>query len=84
MTYTTQKQKILDHLKEHGSITSWTAIQTYRITRLSEYIRSLRHDGLNISSVKEKNEETHWVRYELYKGEGQGVFFSSISKDRQW
>ena len=72
-----QKLQVLNHLKEHGSITSWEAIQRYRITRLSEYIRSLRHeDGLNISSIPEKNEDTHWVRYKLFAEEtnGQGVF----------
>ena len=73
----TQKQKVLNHLKEHGSITSWDAIQHYRITRLSEYIRSLRHeDGLNITSINEKNDNAHWVRYKMFKEEenGQAVF----------
>ncbi len=68
-----QKQVVLDHLLEHGTITSWDAIQKYRITRLSEYIRSLRQeDGLNIESIPEKNENTHWVRYKLFIQETNG------------
>ena len=68
-----QKQVILDHLLEHGTITSWDAIQQYRITRLAEYIRSLRQDdGLDIDSIPEKNEQTHWVRYKLYKQDAAG------------
>ena len=71
--YVTQKQKVLNHLKIHGSITSWDAIQNYRITRLSEYIRSLRHeDGLNITSINEKNDNTNWVRYKFFKEEESG------------
>lgn len=71
--YLTQKQKVLDHLKEHGSITSWTAIQQYRITRLSEYIRSLRRDdGLKITSIREKNHNTNWVRYKMFKADSNG------------
>lgn len=68
-----QKQQVLNHLKEFGSITSWEAIQRYRITRLSEYIRLLRHeDGLNIVSIPENNEEAHWVRYKLIAEEKNG------------
>ena len=46
----TQKDRVLDHLKEQGTITSWEAIQNYGITRLSEYIRQLRLDGYMIAS----------------------------------
>ena len=46
----TARDRVLDHLKEHGTITSWEAIQNYDITRLSEYIRQLRLDGYMIAS----------------------------------
>ena len=44
----TQENIILDHLKEHKFITSWEAIQEYRITRLSARIYELREKGYQI------------------------------------
>ena len=38
------KQRILNHLIQFGSITSWEAIMDYGCTRLSEYIRQIRED----------------------------------------
>lgn len=65
----TQVQKILNHLKEHSSITSWEAIQKYRITRLSAVIFVLRESGYDILTVKEYNEKTgtNFARYTLIK-----------------
>lgn len=48
----TQKQIILDHLKNHGSITSIEAIEKYRITRLSDRIFNLRNDGIDIKTTR--------------------------------
>lgn len=39
----TQRNEVLRHLKEFGSITSWEAIQEYGATRLSAIIYDLRH-----------------------------------------
>ena len=44
----TQENQILNHLKKHKFITSWEAIQEYRITRLSARIYELREKGFNI------------------------------------
>lgn len=44
------KEIILEHLQEHGSITSLEAIEKYRCTRLSHYIYLLRKEGNNIVS----------------------------------
>ena len=44
----TQENQILNHLKKHKFITSWEAIQEYRITRLSARIYQLREKGHNI------------------------------------
>ncbi len=41
----TQKEQILGHLKEYGSITSWDAIMEYGVTRLSHHIYCLRNEG---------------------------------------
>ena len=61
----TQLDQIRQHLKEHGHITSWDAIQAYRMTRLSEYIRQLREEGWQITSEWEHNETRRWVKYVL-------------------
>jgi len=60
----TQKEQIRNHLYEKGEITSWDAIMIYGITRIGEYIRSLRHeDHLDIESVWEENNGKRYVRY---------------------
>lgn len=41
----TKSSKVLNHLKKHGSITSWIAIQKYDATRLSAIIFNLRELG---------------------------------------
>ena len=63
-----QETIVLNHLKTHGTITSWEAITEYHITRLSEMIRRLRAKGHNITTervYKEKDGET--VMYGIYK-----------------
>ena len=50
-----QGKMVLQHLKEHGSITSYEAIKLFGATRLSAIIYDLRHkDGYNISSSMKK------------------------------
>ena len=44
------KEIILEHLQEHGSITSLEAIEKYHCTRLSHYIYLLRKEGYVIES----------------------------------
>lgn len=68
------KQRILDHLLNFGTITTWEAIRDYGCTRISEYIRQLRADGYLIINVTEKGtnrygEKTNWVRYTLERKE---------------
>jgi len=47
----TQETVILQHLMQHGSITSFEAIQLYGVTRLSAIIYTLRHKrGFNIAT----------------------------------
>ena len=45
-----KQQKVLEHLKAHGSITSLEAIQKFRATRLSSIIYRLR-DRYNITTI---------------------------------
>ena len=66
----TQYDRVLNHLKRFGSITSWEAIMEYGITRISATIYQLRQDGYLIDSVvvccrNRFNEPTHYVRYVL-------------------
>ena len=64
-------QRIYDHLKEFGSITSWEAIKEYGNTRLSDSIYKLRKKGYDICNEKESStnrygEKVDYVRYKLY------------------
>ena len=43
-----QRNEVLNHLKEHGSITSMEAFENYGATRLSAIIFDLRKEGYNI------------------------------------
>ena len=43
------KELILQHLQEHGSITSLEAIEKYHCTRLAQYIYLLRKEGYSIT-----------------------------------
>lgn len=44
-------EKVLIHLIEKGSITSWEAILEYGATRLSAIIFNLRKRGMNIETM---------------------------------
>ncbi|ABQ13598.1 helix-turn-helix domain-containing protein [Dichelobacter nodosus] len=48
----TQKRLIAAHLKKHGSISSWEAIELYHCTRLGAYIYELRESGWDISTLR--------------------------------
>jgi hypothetical protein len=73
---TTQKDRILRHLKDYGSITSLEAITEYGILRLASRINDLRRMGIPIvsetKSGKNRYEET--IHYSVYKlAEGSTV-----------
>lgn len=66
----TQNDKILNHLRDHGGITSMEAYEIYGCTRLSARIKDLRDEGFNIKSIREtrKNrygEKVSFSRYTL-------------------
>lgn len=67
----TMKERILRHLIDYGTITSWEAIQEYGCTRLGHYIYLLRRiENYNITDevIKSKNrygEHTHFKKYHL-------------------
>ena len=63
----TQENIILDHLKENKFITTWEAIQEYRITRLSARIYELRERGHNIITKNISENGKRFAEYSLIK-----------------
>ena len=67
----TMKERILRHLEDYGSITTWEAIQEYGCTRLGHYIYLLRRkDNYIITDEVFKcrnkyGEHTHYKKYYL-------------------
>ena len=62
------EERILNHLKEYGYITTWEAIKNYGCTRLSQYILLLRQKNLKITDTWEhsKNRYGQSVKYKKY------------------
>lgn len=50
MAELTQNQKVLNHLKNEGAITSMMAFSKYSITRLAARVKDLRDQGHEIES----------------------------------
>lgn len=66
----TQKEKILKHITDYGSITSLEAVSEYGIMRLASRISDLKKDGVNINTKFEtsKNrygEKVNYARYSI-------------------
>lgn len=67
-------QKVLQHLEEKGSITSWEAIKEYGATRLSGIIYNLKDKGYDIITEMEEftdryGDKSRFARYYLKKEE---------------
>ena len=65
---TTQHQKIMNYIRENGSITTLEASDKLRITKLTTRISELRSHGVDIIGIHEsyKNESgevSHYNRY---------------------
>lgn len=66
----TQKERIMRHLRDYGSITQLEAMKEYGIMRLASRISDLKNDGVAIRRTTEsgKNrygEKTSWARYSI-------------------
>lgn len=64
----TQKERILRHLRDYGSISQLEALKEYGIMRLSSRVSELRAEGYPIrremvSSKNRYNENTSYARY---------------------
>ena len=65
----TQREEILQYIKEHGSITPMDAFYDLGITKLATRISEMRKSGIefNIEMVKHRNKyNTRTVRYARY------------------
>lgn len=65
-----QTERILEHIKAHGSITQQDAMQDYGIMRLASRVNDLRRAGVPIvtETMAGKNrygEPTRYARYRL-------------------
>lgn len=70
----TQCDRIIRHLKDHGSISSLEAISEYGILRLASRINDLRGRGYKIQGITRKGknrygESTHYKVYKLIEEE---------------
>lgn len=63
-----QKERILNHLKRYGSITSWESFEIYGATRLSAIIYNLKKDGYEFNEewIKRKNRFGEQVEFKKY------------------
>jgi len=66
----TQKERIIRHLKDKGSITSLEAMREYGIMRLTSRVCELKDQGYNIrrefvSSRNRYNESVSFSKYSL-------------------
>lgn len=66
---TTQCDKVLRHLEDHGSITSFEAFNEYGILRLASRINDLRAQGIAIVSetASGKNRYGETTHYSVYR-----------------
>ena len=68
-----QEQRILEHLKKYGSITTWESFERYGITRLSAKIYNLKKLGCIFDEeiIKKTNrygKKISFKKYILRKG----------------
>lgn len=66
----TQEQRILDHLKNHQTITTMEAMYEYGVMRLASRINDLRRAGMDILTetvpvVNRYGETCHIAQYRL-------------------
>lgn len=68
-----QSEKILDYIRENGSITPLDALREFGCMRLASRISDLKHAGHSIQSVMEtsRNKKGEAVRYARYSLKGE-------------
>ena len=65
----TQKERILDYIKEYGSISSWEAYSELGITQLGARLDQLKREGYMFSTEFEKGKNRYGevVKYKRYR-----------------
>lgn len=71
MGFRNQNERVLDYMKQNGSITTLEAFENLAVTRLSARIADLRADGHIIASKRESGlnrfgDKVNYVRYVLH------------------
>ena len=63
------KNRVLDYLREHGSITPLEALNSFGCYRLGARVWDLRHDGHNITTemVEDKDQHGEPARFARYR-----------------
>lgn len=69
-TETSQRVRVLQYMKQHGSITSMEAFEKLNITRLAAVISLLKLDGVVVKTTikldrNEYGNVSHWAVYTL-------------------
>ena len=68
MAKTTQKQRVLNHLNECETITSWEAIKEYGCTRLADVIFRLKSEYVITTEMISKNNRFgEPIRFDKYR-----------------
>ena len=65
----TQKERILDYIKEFGSISSWEAYSELGITQLGARLDQLKREGYMFSTEFEKGKNRYGenIKYKRYR-----------------
>lgn len=77
---TTKKEKVLNHLKEHGHITSMESFELYNATRLSGIIFNLKKEGYIIDTIDRKGKDCVYADYVLRGKEERPYYQNKKSK----
>ena len=82
MEKTNKHKKVLEHLKEHGKITSWEAIELYGATRLSAIIFNLRKkhliDTVEKTTVDRYGNTCNFAEYTYIRPLGENEYKQSV------
>tara|TARA_R110000851_G_scaffold114153_2_gene239116 strand:- start:8128 stop:8367 length:240 start_codon:yes stop_codon:yes gene_type:complete len=75
-----QKQKVMRHLNNYGSITPLDAFRDYGIMRLAAVVFNLKEDGYDIDSemISSSNRFGEKVNFSEYKLNKNGGSYSNI------
>ena len=69
----TKQAQVMEHLRKYKMITSWEAIQKYRVTRLADTIFKLKSRGWLITTIMcDARDGSRYAKYVLMKAPKNG------------